>query len=110
MTFKRCGKNIFGVDLNAKEEEALTKLICQTIAEESRKHEIDEIATTLYFVKKHFNLGPVRLKRFYDDWFPSYRELTEHYDSKITDSPWLCNEMLKREGIDVQAWYDESEK
>lgn len=110
MTFKRSGKNIFGVDLNAKEEAILFELVCKAIAEESRKHELDEIATVLYYVKKHFNLGPIRLKRFYDDWFPSYQQLTDHYESGITDSPWLCKVMLEREGIDIQAWYNESTK
>lgn len=110
MFFKRSGKHIFGVDLTSKEEEALHVEARKIVAEESRNHEIDEIATVLYFVKKHFNLGPIRLKRYFDDWFPSYRKLTDHYETGITSSPWLCREMLEREGIDVQAWYDEFKK
>jgi len=110
MNFKRSGKNIFGVNFTPKEEEILHAEARKVMAEESRNHEIDEIATVLYFVKKHFDLGPTRLKRFYDDWFPMYRKLSEHYDTGLTDAPWLCKEMLEREGIDIQAWYDEIKK
>ena len=53
---------------------------------------------------RQYGWGEKRLKRFYDDMFKWHKKLRKHYEI-----PECFPEryMLKQQGIDVQAWYNE---
>lgn len=110
MEFKRSGKNIFGVKLNSKEQAVLDDKIRQSIGEWVRNHEIEEIAIVLYQLMTQCDFEPEQLKNFYMEYYPQLRRLTKYYEMDDSETPWLCTEMLKNQGIDVEAWYNESIK
>ena len=37
------------------------------------------------------------------------KELVSRYEMEDQDDIWLCTQMLKRIGVDVEAWHKESE-
>lgn len=110
MEFKRSGRNIFGVKLNSREQDTLNAEIKKSIGNWVRKHEVEEIAIVLYQLSKQCDFDPEQLKNFYENYYPELRRLTKYYEMDDKETPWLCTEMLKREGIDVEAWYNESIK
>ena len=108
MIVKKAGGKVFGADLTAAEKKAMKIEINRQIAESDRKHMNEIDALVLYQLKSQLGFGAKRLKRFYDGFAPALLELIEHYE--MPDTPeWLCMEMLRRSGVDVEAWNRERE-
>ena len=99
---KACGK-VFGAEFTAAEKKAMSLEINRQIAESDRRHMNEIDALVLWQLKEQLGFGPKRLRRFYDSFAPALMKLIEHYE--MPDAPaWLCMEMLKQSGIDVEAW------
>lgn len=103
MLVKKSGGKVFGASLTATEKKAMEMEINRQIAESDRKHMNEIDALVLWQLKEQLGFGQKRLRRFYDGFAPALLELIEHYE--MPDAPaWLCMEMLKQIGVDVEAW------
>lgn len=52
---------------------------------------------------RYCNYGKKRLRKFYDAFSAEHDRLIQYYQMP-DDYTWLCKEMLKRIGVDVEAW------
>lgn len=57
----------------------------------------------LYTLHVHLGFGKKRLREFYDAFSAEHDRLIQYYQMP-DDYTWLCKEMLKRIGVDVEAW------
>ena len=109
MQFKKSCGRIFGVEFTSAEKRALDLEISRQIAESDIRHADDVDAMMLYALKVHLGFGKKRLQRFYDAFIVDHESMIKQYQMP-DDYPWLCKEMLKRAGVDVEAWNRERRK
>ena len=93
MRVKKAGGRIFGGTMSAAEKKAMDLEIQRQLAEYDRKHLIE--------------IGPKRLRQYYDSFRACTNELVERYQMDTGDDVWLCTQMLKRIGVDVEQWHKE---
>lgn len=110
MIFKKVGSKIFGVELNAKEQEALGREIQRQVAESTRKNEVETDSSILWMLHVHFGFGPKRLRRAWELFYEQARALEKHYEMPDGDGGWICQRELRNYGCDVEAWYREWEE
>jgi hypothetical protein len=108
MFFKKSGKTIYGVELTADEKKALDMEARRALAEHTRKHELEIEAIVIWQLRQLTGWGETRLKRFYDDFAPALMQLCDHYEMAEVEAPWLCTNMLKVAGFDIEAWHREA--
>lgn len=108
MFVKKSGKTIFGAELTAAERKALDMEARRSLAEHTRKHELEIEAIVIRQIRRLTGWGGIKLKRFYMDFAPELNKLCEHYEMPEVDAPWLCMMELKREGFDIEAWHREA--
>ena len=110
MFFKKAGSKIFGMELNAKEQEALDREIRRQISEDSRRHEAETDSSILWMLHVHFGFGPKRLRKAWELFYEQARALEKHYEMDSGDGGWICQRELKDYGCDVEVWYKEWEE
>lgn len=101
-------KGVRGV-LTAAEKKAMDLEIQRELAEYDRKHIAEIDATILWVLHEQFGFGAQRLRTYYDAFHDRIKELVSRYEMEAQDDIWLCTQMLKRIGVDVEAWHKESE-
>ena len=94
---------MFGAVLSAAEKKAMDMEINRQIAEADRRYTDDIDAMVLYTLRVHLGFGKKRLRKFYDAFSAEHDRLIQYYQMP-GDYTWLCKEMLKRIGVDVEAW------
>lgn len=99
MQVKKAGGKVYGAVLTAAEKKAMDLEIQRELAEYDRKHIAEIDATILWVLHEQFGFGAQRLRTYYDAFHDRIKE----------DDIWLCTQMLKRIGVDVEAWHKESE-
>lgn len=115
MKVKKAGGKVFGAALSAAEKKAMALEINRQIVEADRRYTDDIDATVLYTLRVHLGFGKKRLRKFYDAFSAEHDRLIQYYQMP-DDYTWLCKEMLKRIGVEVEAWnrerreLDEAEK
>lgn len=109
MYFQKSGRQIFGVKLTAAEQKAVDREIEKQLAEATRKHNLEIVAMTLTTLHEEFGFGEARLKRFFDRYDEVVEGLIQRYLLDSDDAPWIAMHKLKEKGIDVEAWYAETE-
>ena len=115
MRVKKAGGKVFGAVLSAAERKAMNMEINRQIVEADRQYTNDIDAMVLYTLRVHLGFGKKRLRKFYDAFSAEHDRLIQYYEMP-DDYTWLCKEMLKRIGVDVEAWNrerrepDEAEK
>lgn len=107
MQFIRSGKYITDVRLTAKEEKAFDMFSRRRLAEHTRKHELEIEAIVIRELRRLTGWGETKLKRFYMDFGPDLMKLCDHYEMEEVEAPWLCQNELKKEGFDIEAWHRE---
>ena len=107
MEILKSGKHIFGARLSAAERKALDLEIQKSLAEFNRKHELEIEALVIRQIKHRLDIDDVQLREFFDSFADDLLELNRHYELGEEDQAWLCIEMLKREGIDLEQWHRE---
>ena len=60
-------------------------------------------------VHEQFGFGAQRLRTYYDAFHDRIKELVSRYEMEDQDDIWLCTQMLKRIGVDIEAWHKESD-
>lgn len=108
MEVKKAFGQVFGANLNSNERKALDIEIKKQLAESNRKHAMEIDAIFLCVLQEQMGFGEVRLKRFFDEFAPAVRALTERYEMETEDEKvWLCTHKLKEKGVDLEKWYEE---
>lgn len=105
--FKKVGNQIFGCQLNKKEQAALEREIRSQLAEWSRKNTTEIDAMFLWFLHEEFGFGVKRLKHVYYGFRPYMEQLAQRYEMKGPDTPFLCTEKLLDYGVDLDTWEKE---
>ena len=106
MRIKKAGGKVFGAVLTAAERKAMDMEINRQIVEADRRYADDIDAMVLYTLYVHLGFGKKRLRKFYDAFSAEHDRLIQYYQMP-DDYTWLCKEMLKRIGVDVEAWNSE---
>lgn len=105
--FKKAGGQIFGCQLNKKEQAALEQEVRSQLAEWSRKNTTEIDAMFLWFMHEEFGFGLKRLRRVYYGFRPYMEELAKRYEMKGSDTPFLCTEKLLKYGVNLDDWEKE---
>ncbi len=95
--------------MSAAEKKAMDLEIQRQLAEYDRKHLVEIDAMILWVLHERFGFGPKRLRQYYDSFRACTNELVERYQMDAGDDIWLCTQMLKRIGVDVEQWHKEAE-
>lgn len=103
MKVKKAGGKVFGAVLTAAEKKAMSMEINRQIVEADRRYTDDIDAMVLYTLRVHLGFGKKRLRKFYDAFSAEHDRLIQYYQIP-DDYPWLCKEMLKHIGVDVEEW------
>ena len=108
MRVKKAGGRILGGAMSAAEKKAMDLEIQRQLAEYDRKHLVEIDAMILWVLHERFGFGPKRLRQYYDSFRACTNELVERYQMDAGDDVWLCTQMLKRIGVDVEQWHKET--
>lgn len=100
---KACGK-VYGADLTATERKAMNMEIQRQLAEYTEKHQAEMDALVLWVLHAQLGWGPKRLRRFFDSMGDEVDALVKRYEMDDSDDVWLCTNMLKKLGVDVEQW------
>lgn len=109
MQIKKSGGRIYGATLTSAEKKAMNMEIRRQLAEMDKKNKEEVDATVLYILMTEFGFGKKRLRRFHDTFDEKITALLNRYQMSSEDDVWLCTEMLKRRGIDINQWNKELE-
>lgn len=108
MRVKKAGGKIFGADMSAAERKAMNLEIQRQLAEYDRKHFAEMDALILWVFHEEFGFGAKRLRKYYDRFRASIDALVGSYEMETGDDIWLCTEMLKHIGVDIEQWHKET--
>ena len=93
------------------EKEAMLREIRKQIAIQERDFVLDVDATVLWTLNQCFGFGKDRLRKFFEAYSQTYKDLLSRYEMGNEDAKWLYRHMLKdRLGIDIEAWNKEKEE
>lgn len=107
MNIKKVGGKIIGGTMSAAEKKAMNLEIQRQLAEYDQKHLLEIDAMILWVLHDRFGFGPKRLRQYYDSFRACTDKLVERYQMDADDDVWLCTQMLKRIGVDVEQWHKE---
>ena len=107
--FKKIGSKIYGMQLNKREQEAMTKEINRQIAEREQQFLLDYDCMVLWTLHTYLGFGKKRLMQFYEYFASQHRELIDYYMCD-GDSGKLCQYKLEGIGCNVKEWADILEK
>ena len=109
MRVKKTGGKVYGAVLTTSEKKAINMEIRRQLAEMVKNNMEEVDATVLYVLMTEFGFGKKRLRRFHDTFDEQITALVNRYEMDSDDDVWLCTEMLKRRGIDINQWNKELE-
>lgn len=81
--------------------------IKRQLAEYDQKHLAEVDAMILWVLHDQFGFGAKRLRKYYDAFTAATKDLVDRYQMDEDDDVWLCTQMLKRIGVDIEAWHKE---
>lgn len=93
--------------MSAAEKKAMNMEIRRQLAEYDQKRLVEIDAMILWVLHEQFGFGPKRLRQYYDAFHKSIDGLIDRYQMDSEDDIWLCTQMLKRIGVDVEEWHKE---
>ena len=109
MQIKKAGGRVYGATLTDAEKKAINMEIRRQLAEMVKNNMEEVDATVLYVLMTEFGFGKKRLRRFHDTFDEQITALVHRYQMSSDDDVWLCTEMLKRRGRDINQWNKELE-
>lgn len=109
MQIKKAGGKVYGAILTTAEKKAMDMEIKRQLAEMDKKNMEEVDAVVLYVLMTEFGFGEKRLRRFHNAFGEQITALVNRYQLDSGDDAWLCTEMLKRHGIDINQWNKELE-
>lgn len=109
MIVKKSAGRVIGAKLTNAEQKAMDIEIRKSIAENTRKHEMELTAMILRQLRKTYGFGEERLRRFFDAFDADLDTLLKRYETGDGSEPWLCTRELKEDGIDIEQWFDNNQ-
>ena len=88
-------------NLTTSQKAAMGIEIRKQIAENLDVMQTDLISIVLWQLHKQLGFVKKRLLRFYKDFAPALKKLTEYYDLPNRDQSFICKYHLKAIGVDV---------
>lgn len=110
MYVKKAGGKVFGAKFTAAEQKAMDIEIGKQIAAYDRQNELEIDAMVLWVLYQEFGFGEKRLRRVFDSFSKHLDRLVKAYEMDDKDTMWLCTQMLKEKGIDIEQWVREKEE
>lgn len=108
MYIKKSSGKIVGATMTAAERKALDIEVKRQLAEYTKKHATEIDAMFLWYLHKDFGFGVKRLKQVFTGFHPRIMELCDRYEMhEEGDTVWLCTQMLKEMGVDLEEWLKE---
>lgn len=104
MIVKKTGGRIYGAELTSAERKAMNMEIQRQLAEYTKKHQREIDAMILWELHLQFGWGETRLHRLYNALGAGVDALVKRYEMEEGDDVWLCTQMLKQRGIDLDKW------
>ena len=83
--------------------ELLERKVRERILELDKQFSLD-MDTSVLWTLRQYGWGYTRLKRFYKDLFDNHRKMLQRYEMAECFPE---RQMLKEQGIDVEAWFNE---
>lgn len=108
MKVRKISGKILGATMSSAEKKAMELEIQRQLAEYDRKHLIEIDAVILWVLHDRFGFGPKRLRQYYDSFRACIDALINRYEMDTGENVWLCTQMLKRIGVDVEEWHRET--
>lgn len=108
MYIKKQNGRIYGATFTEAEKKAMGIEVRRELVKANKARENDVDAAILYTLYNRFGWGAKRLREFYDAFTEEYKKLINYYQMPNA-YPWLCKEMLKRVGVDIDEWNNERE-
>ena len=103
MTFKKFKGQIFDVELNKKEQQALEAEIKRQMLAYHRQFIDDFDYMVMDLLHDHLGLGYIRLRRFYDAFCKAYDALEKHYE--MTDAgAYIARKNMNKLGVNIEEW------
>lgn len=109
MQIKKAGGKVYGAILTNAEKKAMDMEIKRQLAEFDKKNMLEVDAMVLWVLMEEFGFGEKRLRKFHSTFSKQIHSLVKRYQMDENDDVWLCTEMLKRRGIDINQWNNELE-
>ena len=109
MRVKKTGGKVYGATLTDAEKKAINMEIRRQLAEMVKNNMEAVDAGVLEVLMTEFDFGKKRLRRFHDTFDEQITALVHRYEIDSDYDVWLCTEMLKRRGIDINQWNKELE-
>lgn len=107
MQVKKTRGKVYGAVMTAAEKKAMDMEIKRQLAEYDQKNLVEVDAMILWVLHDQFGFGAKRLKKYYDAFTAATKGLVKRYEMDADDDVWLCTQMLKRIGVDIEAWHKE---
>jgi len=102
--------NILGAKLTKAEQKALDIEINKAWANHIEEHQTEYDSTILYTLMEVFGFDEEQLHRYYNAFNAKIDKLIDWYKMDHADQYWLCTQMLKNKGIDIEQWAKEYEE
>lgn len=104
--------NVYGAKLTKDEKKAMDIEINKAWAEKLSRNEVEINAIVLWVLHCQLGFGPKRLRRFFDQFNPTVKDLISRYELNETndDDSWICTRKLNEYGIDISQWVKEAEE
>ena len=91
-----------------EEKDSMLREIRRQIAIENKGFVLDVDATVLWTLHECYGFGKDRLRKFFDVYSQTYKDLLSRYEMGNEDAIWLYRHMLKENlGIDIEEWNKE---
>ena len=103
MNFKRFNGQIYGVQLNSKEQKALDEEINRQTIEKHREFTDDYDYMILRILHNQFGFGPTRLKRFHEAFITDNESLIKHYEMPDA-GVYIARKEMNEIGCNVEQW------
>jgi hypothetical protein len=106
MIFKKFRSQIFGVELSAKEQQAVDAEINRQLLERHRTFSDDVDYTIMKILHDNFGFGPSRLRRFYEYFIEYNTALEKHYEMPDAGM-YLARKEMNALGVNIEKWNSE---
>ena len=106
MTFKKFRGQIFGVELSAKEQQAVDAEINRQLLERHKEFSDDVDYMIMKILHDHFGFGLSRLRRFYDYFTEDNAALERHYEMPDA-GVYIARTEMNALGVNIEKWNSE---
>ena len=98
-----------GVRLTASDKREIERQIRLDIADQMKLYNRDLLAVVLWCLRETYGFGAIRLHRFADNYRDRLNELNRFYEMPQQEEGFICEELLRRDHIEITDYYKQGE-